>query len=63
MKNFDILSEDGSYGVIGDDVLYLLLKDSTIDDEMELRRKLKKENPYAYKNYLEYEKLLDENYG
>jgi hypothetical protein len=63
MKNkIDILLEDGSYGIIGDNALYLVLKESNSDDEKELRKQLKKENPDAYKNYLEYEKLLN-RYG
>ena len=52
---------DGGYGLAGNMAKYLLFHDLFSDeDSEEYRKQLKKENPTAYAEYLEYEKRMEE---
>ena len=53
---------DGGYGYIGNMATYLTLDGISPEIEKEHRQKLKKENPTAYKEYLEFEKDIKEQF-
>lgn len=53
----DLLYDDGGYGLL-DFLIADRLKEMDEEDEKNYRKELKKKNPQAYKEFLEFEKEI-----
>lgn len=56
----DLIRNDGNYGILGNMVNRLILNNLSGEEQKEYRDYLQKKNPEAYKEFLKFEKEINE---